>query len=56
MNRTDTLLPMDMGRFWASVINWITEKLNQGMENMSMLVILGGTHETDIINVSEQTL
>jgi len=66
MNRTDTLLPVDMDRYWASIINkakfeaffinWITEKLTQGMVNMCMSVILGGTHETDIINVSEQTL
>ena len=57
INCSDTLLPIDMDRFWASISNkakfeaffirWITEKKNQGRENMFTPVILGSTHESN---------
>ncbi|KAG1714927.1 Thrombospondin-3b [Nymphon striatum] len=57
INRSDTPLPIDLDRLWASVSNkskfeaffirWITEQI-QGMENMSTPVFLGVAHETDM--------
>ncbi|KAG1670900.1 hypothetical protein GQR58_016621 [Nymphon striatum] len=57
INRSDTPLPIDLDRLWASISNkskfeaffirWITEQI-QGMENMSTPVFLGGAHETDM--------
>ncbi|KAG1654620.1 Ionotropic receptor 25a [Nymphon striatum] len=57
INRSDTPLPIDLGRLWASISNkskfeaffirWITEQI-QGMVNMSIPVFLGGAHETDM--------